>query len=69
MISFHYSFGEYDGVTIYEAPDDTTAATIVLAIASAGHLKSVKTTTLLTVEDTMEVMRRMGEITFRGLTE
>ncbi len=66
LISFHYSCGEYDGVIIYEAPDDSNAATTVLAAASARHLK---TTTLLTVEDTMEVMRRTGEITYRGPAE
>ena len=69
LISFHYSFGEYDGVIIYEAPDDSAAATIALAAASAGHLKTIKTTTLLTVEDTMEVLRRTDEITYRGPIE
>lgn len=66
MISFHYSFGEYDGVIISEAPDEKAVATGVLAAASAGHLKSVKTTTLLSVDDTLEVMQKVGEITYQG---
>jgi uncharacterized protein with GYD domain len=66
MLSFHYSFGEYDGVIIYEAPDESSAATVVLAAASAGHLRALKTTTLLTVEGTMEALRRAGEAAFRG---
>ncbi len=66
ILSFYYSFGEYDGVVIYEAPDDSATATVVLAAASAGHLKSVRTTTLLTVEDTLEVLGNVGEMAFRG---
>src|SRR5919199_5773099 len=66
MLSLYYSFGEYDGVFIYEAPDESTAATAILAAISPGHVKTVKTTTLLTVEDTMEVLRKAGAMTYRG---
>ena len=66
LVSFHYSFGDYDGVLMLEAPDEKAVASMVLASVSAGHVKSIKTTTLLTVEDTMEVLRRAGEATFRA---
>ena len=66
LISFHYSFGDYDIVTMQEAPDDKTAAAILVAAVSAGHLKAIKTTPLLSVEDAMEVLRRAGEATYRG---
>ena len=69
MISFYYSFGEYDGVIIGEYPDEATAAAGALAGIMAGHLKAIKTTTLLSVEDTMEAMRRAGEAAFRGPRE
>jgi uncharacterized protein with GYD domain len=65
MISFYNSFGEYDGVFIYEAPDEGTAAATVLAAISPGHVKALKTTTLLSVEDGMEAMRKAGEATYR----
>ncbi len=65
MVSFYNSFREYDGVIIFEAPDEGTAAAGVLAAVAPGHLKSVKTTTLLSVEDAMQAMRRAGEATFR----
>jgi len=38
MISFHFSFGEYDGVIIYEATDDIAAAAGVLAAVTPGHI-------------------------------
>jgi uncharacterized protein with GYD domain len=66
LVSFHYSFGDYDGVLMVEAPDEKAVAAMVLASVSAGHVKSIKTTTLLSVEDAMEVFRRAGEVTFRG---
>ena len=53
LISFYNSIGEYDGLFIYEAPDEGTAAAAVLAAISPGHVKAIKTTTLLSVEDGM----------------
>lgn len=66
LVSFYNSFGEYDGLIIFESPDEITAAAGVLAAITPGHLKSVKTTPLLSVEDTMEAMRKAGEVTYRG---
>ena len=58
MVSLYYCMGDFDGVVIYEAPDDTTAAAIVFTIASPGHLKETKTTNLMTVEETMGAMEK-----------
>jgi uncharacterized protein with GYD domain len=66
MVSFYNTFGEYDGLFIYEAPDEGTAAATILAAISPGHVKAVKTTTLLSAEDGMEAMRKAGEATYRG---
>lgn len=66
LVAFYHSFGEYDGVIIFESPDDTSAAAGVLAAVTPGHVKSIKTTTLLSVEDTMEAMRRAGGVSYQG---
>jgi uncharacterized protein with GYD domain len=66
LISFYYSFGDYDVVIISEAPDETAIASTLVAAVSAGHIKTIKTTTLLSAEEGMEVLRRAGEITYRG---
>ncbi len=47
ILASGYPFGEYDVIAVYEAPDDTTAASLALAIAAGGALKSAKTTRLL----------------------
>ena len=66
LVSLDYCFGEYDVVVIMEAPDETTAAAASLAVTSAGHLKAVKTTPLLSVEQAMEAMRKAGRQAYRA---
>jgi uncharacterized protein with GYD domain len=64
LVNVYYSFGEYDGVALLEAPDDTTAAAVVIAAVAARHIKSIKTTRLLTVHEAMEAMRRAGSVVY-----
>ena len=64
FVSMYYCMGEYDGLVIYEAPDESTAAAMVLAAVSRSHLSTVKTTVLLTAEEGMEAMRKAGEVTY-----
>jgi uncharacterized protein with GYD domain len=62
---FWYGFGEYDGYAIFEAPDNTSSAGVVLAIAAGGALSSVETTVLLTVEETLEALEKSKGIAYR----
>jgi uncharacterized protein with GYD domain len=64
--NFYYSLGEYDGVVIFEAPDDVTATAFEIAAHSPGHLKTTKTTRLLTVAQAIEAMRKAGGVDFTG---
>lgn len=43
VTNIYWTLGEYDGMLILEAPDDETAMTALLYLASAGN---VQTTTL-----------------------
>ena len=61
---FWYGFGEYDGYALFDAPDDVSMAAFVLAVAGGGALASVETTVLLTVEETLEALRKAGEIKY-----
>jgi uncharacterized protein with GYD domain len=38
--AFYLTMGQYDIVTISEAPDDAAAAKVALAISSAGNVKT-----------------------------
>jgi len=53
-----YPFGEYDVLVVYEAPDDTTAASLAMAVAAGGAVKSAKTTRLLIGQEWVESLRK-----------
>ena len=58
LIELYYCFGDYDGVALFEAPDETTAVGVLLAVIAPGHVKTIKTTVLMTVPQTVEAMRK-----------
>ena len=39
MKSFYYTMGQYDAVSIIEAPDDQVASRIVFAVGSQGNVR------------------------------
>jgi uncharacterized protein with GYD domain len=53
-----FPFGEYDLLLVYEAPDDVTAASVAMAVAAAGEVKSAKTTRLLSGQEWLESLRK-----------
>ena len=53
-----FPFGEYDVLIVYEAPDDMTAASVAMAVAAAGEVKSGKTTRLLSGQEWLESLRK-----------
>jgi uncharacterized protein with GYD domain len=69
LICFYYAFGEYDGVFIFEAPDETIAASVLLGAIGPGHNRAIKTTALLTVDQALEGMRHASGIHYRPPTE
>ena len=66
LLSFYYAFGEYDGVIITEMPDETTVVAALLAVISPGHVKAIKTTVLLTTEQTLKGMREAGKQSYEA---
>ncbi|MEJ3744562.1 GYD domain-containing protein [Actinomycetes bacterium KLBMP 9797] len=62
---FWYAFGEYDAYSLWEAPDNVSMAAVAMAISGGGALSKFETTVLLTVEDTMDAMRRARDIRYR----
>ena len=53
-----YPLGDYDVLAVYEAPDDTTAAALALAVAAGGATRSAKTTRLLSGEEWITSLRK-----------
>jgi uncharacterized protein with GYD domain len=63
---FWYAFGEHDGYTLWEAPDNVSMAAVALAITGGGALSLFQTTPLLTVEETMDALRRAEQVGYRA---
>ena len=53
-----FPFGEYDMLVVYEAPDDMTAASVAMAVAAEGEVKSAKTTRVLSGQEWVESLRK-----------
>lgn len=60
-----YAFGENDGYTLIEAPDDVTAASLLVKVASSGAFATVSTTKLISVDEALEAFRRASSVEYR----
>jgi len=65
MHGFWYAFGDQDGYTLWEAPDNTSMAATAIAIGAGGALSSMQTTVLLTVEETLAALEKASSIQYR----
>ena len=63
---FWYAFGPRDGYNLWEAPDNVSMAAVALAISGGGALSSLETTVLLTVDETMDALRKAGQVGYRA---
>jgi uncharacterized protein with GYD domain len=62
---FWYAFGERDGYTLWEAPDNVSMAAVALAIAGGGALGSLETTVLMSVDETMDALRKAQQVRYK----
>src|SRR5688572_4955275 len=46
LVGFWYALGEYDGYTLWEAPDNVSMAAVSIALSGGGALSKVETTPL-----------------------
>ena len=63
---FWYGFGTHDGYNLWEAPDNVSMAAVVLAISGGGALSSIETTVLLSVDETLDALRKAGEVQYKA---
>ena len=62
---FWYAFGDYDAYTLWEAPDNVAMAAVAIAISGGGALSKFETTPLLTVDETLDALRRAQAVKYR----
>src|SRR6266545_2442922 len=63
---FWYAFGTHDGYNLWEAPDNVSMAAVALAISGGGALSSFETTVLLTVDETMDALRKAEQVQYQA---
>ena len=63
---FWYAFGTHDGYNLWEAPDNVSMAGVALAIAAGGALRSFETTVLLTVDETLDALRKAEAVRYQA---
>ena len=64
LIGLYYCLGEYDGIVISEAPDDTSVTAALIAVVGAGHIKAIRTTTLLSADEMVAALTKSASLTF-----
>jgi uncharacterized protein with GYD domain len=62
---FWYAFGEFDGYCIWQAPNNVSMAAVGLAITGGGALSKFETTSLLTVEETLEALKLSQKVGYQ----
>src|SRR6187549_809521 len=63
---FWYALGEHDGYNLWEAPDNVSMAAVALAIGGGGALSSIETTVLLTVDETLDALRKAEQVQYQA---
>ncbi len=64
--SFYFAFGEYDAIVVVELPDNVSAAALAMAVGSTAGISAYKTTSLLTMDEAMQAMRKASSTGYRS---
>jgi uncharacterized protein with GYD domain len=65
ILAAGYPFGDYDVLVVYEAADDTVAASFAMAVAAGGAVRSARTTRLLDGREWVESLRKAQGSTYQ----
>ena len=63
---FWYALGEFDGITLWEAPSRVALASALMTIAATAVTSKLETTVLLTVDEAMEAVTKSANVQYRA---
>jgi uncharacterized protein with GYD domain len=66
LLNFYLSFGEYDGISISEFPDNQTAMACLMLVLGQGAVERIKTTPLMSQDEARGAMDRAHEVLTRN---
>ena len=69
LLSFDFCLGEHDVVATFEAPDDTAAAALALAVNAPGHLSSYRTTRLMSPKEFVVAQEKAHGLSYKAPTK
>ena len=64
LIDGYMTFGDSALVLIVDAPDNITAAGMLIKVASSGALDNVSTTVVLDINDAVAAIKKAGEFDY-----
>jgi uncharacterized protein with GYD domain len=59
------AFGEYDLVGLCDFPDNVSAAAFSISVAGKGAVKSLHTTPLMSMDESVEAMKKASSSAYR----
>ena len=66
LLDGYLAFGEDDLIIIVEAPDNETAAAMLIKVASSGAINNISTTVLIDPQDGVDAIKKAGDnLTYR----
>ena len=66
IITFGYCCGDYDFVGLFEVPNDTTAASLMMTVASTGSITNAKITVLIPIADGFAAGQKARDMTYQA---
>jgi uncharacterized protein with GYD domain len=63
FIGYWYAFGEFDGVVLMAAPDNSVAAAVAMAVGGTGEVARLQTTVLLSMDEARQATRKAATAT------
>lgn len=61
-----YALGEHDGYALLETPDNVSTAAVSAALSGSGALRSVEMIEVLTVDETLDTLRKGQYVSYRA---
>ncbi len=60
--ALYFTFGEYDFLSISEAPSEEVMASALIAVAASGGVSHLKTSVAMTAEHAMKAFKSAGKL-------
>ena len=64
LLDGYLAFGEDDLIIIVEAPDNETAAAMLIKVASSGAINNISTTVLIDPQDGVDAIKKAGDFKY-----